>query len=273
MSKGKISFIVTVSDDNVLKQNLLSSPIYRPNCHHEIIIRHGFNSASLAYNDAMDRANNDLMVFLHQDVFLPEGWDEKLFRIIYSLEEEKIPWGVLGSFGITLDGQPAGHLYTNGLGKVLGSSKNPIEVQSLDEVVIVMKKSSGLQFDVFLPGFHLYGTDICFEAKKIGLKCFAISNFCYHNSLPVLRLRSDFWRCAEYIRLKWKSYLPVTTPCITIMPGRMQLLFSRLLSMIGYIKELKYKRLKERVDLSRIMSELPNQDINIPKDFKISIKR
>ena len=90
------------------------------------------------------------------------------------------------------------------------------EVRTLDEVVLLVRKSSGIRFDPKLDGFHFYGTDICLEASQRGLKCYAIPAFCFHNSNAYGLFPHSFWEGYFYMRRKWRSVLPVKTPCIEI---------------------------------------------------------
>jgi hypothetical protein len=112
----------------------------------------------------------------------------------------------------------------------LGSSQLPIRVQSLDEIVLVIRKSTGLRFDPMLPNFHLYGTDICLESNKRGFENYAISNYCVHNSLPVYELPIEFWQCAEYLRIKWRRELPIKSCCTTISTSSIIMSLKRILS-------------------------------------------
>ncbi len=223
-----ITFTIAVNDEQVCRANALASPVFHNGHPHEIMIRRNFASASLAYNNAMDQAHNDLMVFMHQDVYLPEHWDKKLLNVVNSLEAAGRRWGVLGCFGISLQGEPAGHIFSNGLRLELGGPAPIVPVQSLDEVVLVLRKSSGLRFDAKLPYFYFYGTDICLEAKRNGMENYAMSNFCVHNSIPIRRLPAIFWQSAEYLRVKWRHELPVKTCCVTLSPSRGQMWMTRI---------------------------------------------
>jgi hypothetical protein len=70
--------------------------------------------------------------------------------------------------------------------------------------------------EVRLPHFHLYGTDICLEARARGLASYAFPGYCVHNTRQLLVLPRDFYRCYRYVKEKWRRYLPIRTPCITI---------------------------------------------------------
>jgi len=230
-----ISYIIAVNNHKICRANALASPDLHTN-ETEIILRCDFPSASLAYNNAIDNAEHDLMVFIHQDVYLPQGWSERLQAIISELEQADTQWGVLGCFGVSLQGDHVGHVYSNGLGRELGRPRDPVLVQALDECVLVMRKSRGLRFDGTLPCFHLYGTDICLTARKQGLTNLAICNFCIHNSVSIGQLPSQYWQCAEFLRMKWNDELPVKTCCITLPGSRIQLLVTRLMVMQRYFR-------------------------------------
>jgi glycosyltransferase involved in cell wall biosynthesis len=257
-SKSALSFIVCVSDLNVLEKTLFSSPIFREGHPHEIITMMNSASASLAYNEAMDNAKNDLLVFCHQDVYFPEGWDIELINIIKDINK-KPKWGVLGCYGISLYGEAVGHTYSNGLGRELGMQRPPVRVQSLDEFVLIMRKSNGLKFDRSLRSFHLFGTDICLEAEKLGFINYSISNYCIHNSISIKWLPCDFWNCAEYLRDKWKGKLPVKTCCVVINPSRLVMLITRISSclstLISLVKKNRIYR-KKRLDDPSILVKL-----------------
>lgn len=245
--KVPISFVIAVNDDKVFRDNVLASPIFVDGHPHEILLRRGFASASLAYNDAITSAKNDLIVFMHQDVYLPKGWDEKIQDVLFSLESSGRKWGVLGCFGISVKGVPVGHVYSSGLNRELGSPQPPTPVQSLDEVLLVLRKSSGLRFDPMLPHFHLYGTDICLQAKRKGVENYAISNFCVHNSLRIRKLPSEFWQCAEYLRVKWRDELPLKSCCVTIYPARSKMLMIRtIFELKSFRNRLRYRNYKSK---------------------------
>lgn len=226
-----ITFIISVNDEEVFKGNALASPVFKTGHRHEIIAKRRFSSAALAYNQAIEEARNPVLVFMHQDVYLPEGWDKRFVEEIAFLEKQG-RCGVVGCYGVALDGNPAGHVYSNGLQRELGGIRAADQVQSLDELLLAFRKDTGLRFDPLMPHFHLFGTDICLESKRRGLKNYAISNICLHNSLRVKSLPVEYWRCAEYIRLKWQSELPVKSCCATIYPKKSRMLCLRAIARL-----------------------------------------
>jgi hypothetical protein len=209
------SIICAVNNQSVLRSCLLKSPDIQSAT--EVILQTGYSSAAAAYNSAIQKADTDLLVFVHQDVYLPPGWADYVQRALEWLSTRDPNWGVLGVWGVTESNDRAGHLYWTG---AQGAPWKPFdgvkEVTSLDEVVLILRKSSGLRFDERLPGFHLYGSDICLEACRRGMKCYAVPAFCIHNTNEHNFLPFEFWKCCLFIRRKWRLALPITTPCMTI---------------------------------------------------------
>jgi polysaccharide pyruvyl transferase WcaK-like protein len=211
------SLIVAVKSEHrtVLENTLLKSPDIGQDV--EVILKWDYPCVSSAYNQGISEANGDILIFVHSDVYLPKGWLERLEKTIEGLERNDANWGVLGVFGVTSTGQLAGHVYSTGLKRMLGGSfDDPLHTLSLDELLLVTRRSSGLRFDGRLPGFHLYGTDICLEAKRKNLKSYIISAFCVHNSIGVRYLSLAFWRAYVQLRRKWWTELPIRTCCTTI---------------------------------------------------------
>jgi len=186
----------------------------------EVILQRGFSSAASAYNAGIEKAATDVLVFPHQDVYLPGNWPSALAQALESLSKMDPNWGVLGVWGVRSSGKEVGDLYCTGLGRRLGESfEAPLEVRSLDESLLVVRKSSGLKFDESMTGYHLYGTDICLEAVRQGMKAYAISALCIHNTNGYNLLPWEFWKCYLQMRKKWKSQLPIITPCAKITLG------------------------------------------------------
>lgn len=214
---GDWSLVVASNDEQVLRTNLLLSPAIDRDC--EIIIERGAESAGQALNRGLERASSDIVVFAHQDVYLPCDWTWQLFRAIQHIEASGHAWGVLGVFGMTRDTRPIpfGYCYSTGLRNILGAPfPSPVPARTLDELVLVVRRSSGLRFDERLPGFHLYGADICLQAQAWGLETYVIPAFCVHNSNGIVELPRAFWSAYFFLRKKWLGRLPIHTCCTTI---------------------------------------------------------
>ncbi|MHB8754122.1 MAG: glycosyltransferase [Candidatus Acidiferrales bacterium] len=236
-----ITFAVAVNSEQLFESNLLASPCFREPHGHQIIVQRNFRSAARAYNEAINKSDNDLIVFCHQDVFFPESWVAQLDIWLRFLANSDKDWGVLGCVGITRYGQVRGHVYSSGLGVVGARFDRPATVQTLDEIVLILRKSSGLRFDNELPNFHLYGTDICLRAAKKGMKSYAISAFCIHNARQGFILPSEFYESCRYIKRIWRDCLPIQTTCVRISNLNVSLHLRRLRE--AYLKYIRHKML------------------------------
>lgn len=98
MSEIALAVVTAVNDDNVLAGNLAASPIFEDNSA-PLIIKRGYSSAGQAYNIALDETKADVVIFSHQDVYLPKGWDKKLKSVIEALESRCSKWAILGVVG------------------------------------------------------------------------------------------------------------------------------------------------------------------------------
>jgi hypothetical protein len=223
-----ITFAVAVNDSHLLERTLLTSPCLQEPHPHQILVQCNFRSAAQAYNDAIDRSRNDLIVFCHQDVYLPATWIPQLQQALGYLAAQDPNWGVVGPYGKTADGGGWGYVYSTGRGIIGEPPEPPVPVQTLDEIVLVLRKSSGLRFDDALPHFHLYGADICLRAKQRGMQSYAVSAFCVHNTQMNLVLPREFYESYKRLKQVWKKHLPVQTTCIRISRSGLPMYARRL---------------------------------------------
>lgn len=254
-SKRQMTFVVPVKKGSeILQKNLLLSPCLR-DPRHQLIVQENFPSAPRAYNDAIERSVNDLIVFCHDDVFLPELWVSQLNHALDYLQAKDPHWGVLGCAGRTRDNLSWGHLYSSGLGVLGAPFDQPQTVQTLDEVVLIMRKSSGLRFDNNLSHFHLYGADICLQATKARMKNYAISAFCIHNTRQIIALPKEFYECCRYIKRVWKEDLPIQTTCIRITRFNLPLYLTRVRELYERHRRGGNYGLPRSEDVYRIVAE------------------
>ncbi len=250
-----VTFVVNKSGDpSVYRNNFAASPALQLLPAGRVIVQEGFSSASLGYNDAIEKAATDLIVFSHQDVYYPEQWLHDLDKALKHLEKSDPKWGVLGCWGNNHRGLDAGYLYSVGLGVLGKPFELPVEMETLDEYALILRKSSGLRFDPALPHFHFYGTDICMAARERGLRSYAISAFAVHNT-SYGPLAPDFFRCYWPIRKKWAKYMPIQTSCIRITRWNRDFIVRRLkdriFRLMGRDMTLKPRLADPRVVLER----------------------
>jgi hypothetical protein len=250
-SCGSITFAVaSPGDAAVLNGNVLASPCFAPPHSHQIIVKEKFASAAVAYNEAIDQAANDLIVIAHYDMIFPASWISDLAHALEYLDRVDPAWGVLGCAGMTVDSRCWGSIYQHGMGLVGTAVDLPVPVQTLDEIVLIIRKSSGLRFDEYLPHFHLYGADICLRAAKRKMRSYAIPAFCIHNTNHYLVLPKEFYESYRHIRRVWKDALPVQTTCIRVT-------WSNGCYYIRRLKEARLRWLGRRVLLSPRADDVP----------------
>ena len=239
--------VVAVNDEEILEKNLLRSPLIdQPGV--RLHVRKGYRSAGEAYTPALRGSKSEWTIFLHQDVFLPEGWDRHLLNAIEYLEDADPNWAILGLYGVTCSGQHVGHLWCSSCNKILGTHlHSPRAVCAIDELLILVKKSSGVAFDPKLPGFHLYGTDIVQTALKSGKGAYVVCAPVIHNAKPLPFLHSSFFEAYRFLSKKWRGKLPLNSVVMTIEDSRLRFMRKRAENLA---RRLRYRNV-DRSTLDR----------------------
>jgi hypothetical protein len=235
--------VVCGSHGAALKANLLASPCLGPGSPHELIVVRNCPSAADGLNLGLERARTDWVVFVHQDVFLPEGWESQLAEQLHEAEARFGPIGVAGVYGVgevRAPGTPAERVSAERIGWVVDRGRVlrhgpdlPARVATLDELLLILPRNTPLRFDPAL-GFHLYGADLCLQARERGLAVVALGALCHHNSLT-LGLPQSFFASAEVFARKWAHRLPVATPCVVFdREGALHLLGNAVDGSLAY---------------------------------------
>lgn len=167
----------------------------------------GWNAAQ-GLNHGIDQLAAEWIVCVHQDVLFPAGFWQRFTAALAALPADTALAGLVGCDrsgrfrGHIVD--PNGHCYWPAL---------PHRVLTLDEVLIAVRKASGLRFCADVPGFHCYGADLCFEADARGLAAAAIDAPIVH--LSTGKLDASYERASQWLLAKWgKRYghvLPMPT--------------------------------------------------------------
>ena len=208
-----------MSDQNIFAGNLGESYAWLRNDH---ILRRGYSNISLAYNDAIKTLRKEILVFTHQDVYLPEGWYTSLEKALEGLQD--FNWGVLGVAGASFSHntiQHTGHIRDRG---VAWNMTNPVDlpkqVQTVDELLLIIKNDGSLVFDEEIPSCDFYGADICLQSTRQGKKNYVIDAYLHHNSFRRrdVPLPAEFFAAQKYMVQKWKDLLPVATTCTILHP-------------------------------------------------------
>jgi cellulose synthase/poly-beta-1,6-N-acetylglucosamine synthase-like glycosyltransferase len=240
------TFVVPVGNEDVLRTCLLSSTLFRTPSQHELLLQRGARSAAEAFNNGIDRAANDLIVCLHQDVVLPDLWPERFASELAKLNTGTEPVGVVGCAGITGQGRAAAHIYRHDR-EFYPNIELPAEVETLDELLICFRKSSGLRFDEKLPSFFGYAIDLCLEAISRGMQNFVVDAPCFHQARSREgRMPKGFFSNWNYLCDKWKPFLPVHSLTGTLHHKKSFLVHSIIESVkehIGYVPEPWWRNL------------------------------
>jgi hypothetical protein len=221
--RDKMAIVCAVNNEESLERDLLSSPLLRDGQVPVVTIRDA-KSAGEAYNAGLRATDQEYIIFVHQDVYLPRGWDLELSRNIQRLRQERAPWAVLGCIGVTRGGEFAGTCWSSGARREhRHGPERPTVVTSLDEVVLVVRRSTDVLFDPRLPFFHLYGTDIVLTAARAGFQSFAVYAPVVHNSNALRGLDRTYRSAFDYMCAKWRSELPLRTPICVLSTNKLSL--------------------------------------------------
>ena len=124
------------------------------------------------------------LVLCHQDILLNRGHDFTTLRqIIKELDQADPRWAIFGNAGCTdafefivrLSDPTQWQDVDNPLtaDKPLTHERMPPQaVHSLDENFLLLKTAANVHASPHLSGFHLYGTDLCLNARRAGHTCY-----------------------------------------------------------------------------------------------------
>ena len=192
MSKPRLTIASCVSNLEAYEACVLESISFlRGDLDIDILPIYNFDnlySASMAANLALEICKTRYLMFVHQDVkFLP-GASKSIVSIIKNADPNIVTYGAAGVKEYTLPehiGQWGTKDSDNSflVGQVHNQDNNIIwdgdpeiqNVQSVDEVLMIIDKNSGLRFDPTWPGYHLYGLDFCLQARSAAFKIAAMS--------------------------------------------------------------------------------------------------
>lgn len=214
LTRADITVACASNSAAVLDANLRASPALADLALH---VEHDAPSATIAYDRALNATRTEIVVFAHHDVYLPQGWDALLVHRLNSLTARHPDWAVAGAFGVGVDDRHFGPVWTSSLGQIVGRVPlHPEPVQSFDEMLLVLRRASGIRFDRAQPGWHMYGTDIVQTARANRRGAYALGLPCIHNDRFHAMLGPDFNESYRWMQAKWRQTLPIRTPLTKI---------------------------------------------------------
>lgn len=224
----QVCIVCASNDEECLTRNLMASPMIAEGGV-PVHVERGAPSASIAYNRGLDATTAPYVIFAHQDVYFPPHWEEKLAATIARLDTEHPEWALVAPFGMSLDSRHIGDVWSTSQSDRVGAPVSaPTEVQSFDELVIVLRRDTGIRFDEKLPLYHLYGTDIVQIARAAAKGAYVADLPVVHNDGFHEKLRADFTAGYTYVRRKWRHALPLRTPVVKIRWHGLDLPYYRL---------------------------------------------
>jgi hypothetical protein len=224
-TRNDLTIVCASNSEAVLRTNLAASPAVTGLT---LQIERDAPAATIAYHSAMQATTSEILIFVHQDVYLPRGWDAVLLARLNDLVKRHPDWALAGAYGVALNHQQFGPVWASSLGQIIGRVPlQPEPVQSFDEMLIVLRRSSRLQFDRAQPGWHMYGADIVQSARALGRGAYAVGLPCIHNDRFHGSLGPDFTESYHWMQAKWAAHLPVQTPVTKISRSGVHLLRER----------------------------------------------
>lgn len=171
---------------------------------------HAFPTAGAALNHGAAQARNDVVVFVHQDVYLHSLVALELAAATLIADSG---FGMLGAFGFTATGGLAGHIRDRVV--LLGSPVSaPIEVDSLDEVLFMVQRrriaAMPLSQEPEL-AWHAYAVEYGLRLRSAGLRVGAADIPLTHNSMTINLDKLDV--AHRRVAALHPQHLPVRTTC------------------------------------------------------------
>ncbi len=205
-----VTFVVCVNDDAQLGANLLRSPDIAETDRHEVLEFRQCATAADGLNAGIGRARGDLVVLVHQDVYLPKGWVRRLSAQWRRAQRSGGTVGLAGVFGVADRRVPfdaIGHVVHRE--RLLAHGTLPADVDGLDELLMVVPRGTTLRADPAL-GWHLYGTDLALQAHRADQRVVVLDALCHHNSLTG-RVPVGYRASERVLAQKWRATLPIHT--------------------------------------------------------------
>ena len=212
-----MNVIVASHNEEILVNNLMQSVFPKEV---NLIIMRGYDNVSKAYNEAILKTKPGFSLFIHHDVYLPDGWFKRLHEVIEYLESDK--YGVIGVAGADYhDGIVyKGNIINGGERWHHGSGDILEEVQTVDELLFLVRTIDA-SFDETL-GNHFYCADLCLRLAAKGKKNYVMNNICSHNGTTnnvkdengKFVYSEDFYRARDIMAKKYT--FPIATTCTTI---------------------------------------------------------
>jgi hypothetical protein len=173
-----LSFVVVVFSNeyfhNILRSDCVKDPFNQLITIDNTANLH-YHNLSEAINSGLAQVRHELVVIVHEDVYLPTGWQTCFESSLHALEQLDPHWGVIGTAGWTEEGKLVGHFRDPYGARNTFENTNFVKVKKIDEQVMVLRRSSGLRPDPHLPSIHNIGRDLPLEARAKGFHTYVVN--------------------------------------------------------------------------------------------------
>ena len=172
-----------------------------------------FSTAGAALNHGARLARNEVVAFVHQDVYLHSlaGLESAAWNLVASPDI-----GVLGAVGVDRRGRVIGRIRDRVL--ALGErAPQPRRVETMDEVLFMVRRDRVLReplADETQLGWHAYAVEYSARMRSAGLRAAVIDVPLTHNSLTANLLHLDV--AHRWVGDTYPNLLPLHTTCGTI---------------------------------------------------------
>lgn len=228
--------VVCVYNNHQILNNCLIKSLEKQNCDCELILidntQNKFNSAAKALNHGGNQAQEEYIMFVHQDMELNSPtWLSDVEEILKSLENMGVA-GVAGRKGRT----PRSNMKHGTPPRSVGifPQNDPIKVQTVDECLAIVPQRvfKETPFDEETSqGWHLYLADYCLNLKTKGYHVYVVPQPSYHLSAGD-SFSDDYYQTLSKIIKKHKSnyeWIYTTTGnWHTTYPLLIQIIYNRL---------------------------------------------
>jgi hypothetical protein len=220
-----ISVIVPVNNESQFSLNAQLSPGIKE-IGAEIIPVRGASSAADAFYRGAASASGQWLLFIHQDVYLPQGSGWLLASELdqhFKNGDFNSPVGFVGVFHRSES--PESEVCTSGtVTDRCVSVREPVtsNALSLDELGVVIHTSSSVRIDHRL-GWHCWATDLSLQAEAIhgNPSARTLDVPVFHNSVNG-QLTIDYWQSAEVLLNKYPDRDCIVSLCAQLTRGLVQ---------------------------------------------------
>jgi hypothetical protein len=181
-------------------------------------------------------ASSTWLVWVHQDVFLPDDWDERFLDALRMAQQENPAIAVAGVYGVAgapANARRAGHVLDRGL-LLQEPTPLPCVVDSLDELLFAVRADTRLKLDPAM-GFDFYATDLVLEARARGWVAVVVDAYCEHwSDTPAVGAIPDsvadrIIRNGRAFEAKWARRFPIQTSWVAVeTPGDVEQFIAQL---------------------------------------------